>query len=333
MKKMKLYVSAILAAVCLTACYDDYVKDYEVQSVYFAFQTDVRSVIVGEGMKFSTGIMLAGVIENSMDRRVKFTVDNSLLNDDAVSALKNHDFTYIKDHFATIDQIEALPSDVYKLLVENQESNEAIIRKGQHLGSITVQVDSAKFLSDASRLVPDQAIAFRITESDSAPALEGKESEVICVRYENMLFGHWWHGGVTVVTDATGQEVDRIEYFTTIPQADSKVWTLTTVAPDELTTNAMGGNQNSSKSELKLKIDMEDGSIDVSSADGASYDVTSDGVCQYNRAKLLQNRQIFLKYKWEADGKTYHATDTLTFRNRIRDGVNEVRDENPNNYQ
>ena len=40
-----------------------------------------------------------------------------------------------------------------------------------------------------------------------------------------------------------------------------------------------------------------------------------------------------LKYKYEKDGLVYHATDTLTFRNRIRDGVNEWQDENQEHYK
>ena len=61
--------------------------------------------------------------------------------------------------------------------------------------------------------------------------------------------------------------------------------------------------------------------------------VEADGDCSFNRAKLLQNRRIYLKYKYVKDGLTYHATDTLTFRNRVRDGVNEWQDENPGNYE
>ena len=39
-----------------------------------------------------------------------------------------------------------------------------------------------------------------------------------------------------------------------------------------------------------------------------------------------------LKYV-NSDGNTCYAQDTLTFRNRLRDGVNEWQDENPSHYQ
>ena len=174
--------------------------------------------------------------------------------------------------------------------------------------------------------------SLRLTDGNGTDLIAGKETSVIGVRYENMLFGNYWHGGETVVTDASGAEVNRIAYYTTVPQSETRVWTLTTVAPFSLTSNAVGGELNGSKAQRKL-TQGADGAITVSAADGADYAVEADGECSFNRAKLLQNRRIYLKYKYEKDGLIYHATDTLTFRNRVRDGVNEWQDENPANYE
>jgi len=62
--------------------------------------------------------------------------------------------------------------------------------------------------------------------------------------------------------------------------------------------------------------------------------ITPDGESTYNNTKLLQERKLILKYKFTntVNTFTYHCTDTLTFRNRIRDGVNEWQDENPSHY-
>jgi hypothetical protein len=75
------------------------------------------------------------------------------------------------------------------------------------------------------------------------------------------------------------------------------------------------------------KIILTDGSTAVQT-------FAPEGECTFNNAKLLQNRKIFLKYQYTdaVSGFTYHCTDTLTFRNRIRDGVNEWQDENPSHY-
>jgi hypothetical protein len=43
---------------------------------------------------------------------------------------------------------------------------------------------------------------------------------------------------------------------------------------------------------------------------------------------------LILKYKYTnaGNGWTYHCTDTIQFRNRLRDGINEWQDENPSHY-
>ena len=89
---------------------------------------------------------------------------------------------------------------------------------------------------------------------------------------------------------------------------------------------------NSTAAQMKLTLG-EDDAITVSPVEGATYSVEPDGESMFLRSKLLQDRKIALKYKYEKDGLVYHATDTLTFRNRIRDGVNEWQDENPEHYE
>ena len=331
-KNMKKYLFILAASFTMTSCYDDYVKDYDTQAVGFANQTDVRSVIVGEGMKFSTGVALGGTIENTVDRPVNFEIDYSLVNDATLQAMKTHVFSYIQNLTKPLSSLEALSADAYKLLPEGGSDGRVIIRAGSHLGKIVIKIDSTAFLADASRTLPKFVIPFRLTDGNGTDLMDGRTTSVIGVRYENMLFGNYWHGGETVVTDASGTEVNRIAYYTTVPQPETKIWTLTSVEPFALIANAVGGELNGNNAQLKL-TQGKGGAITVNAVDGAKYVVEADGECAFNRAKLLQNRKIYLKYKYEKDGLTYHATDTLTFRNRVRDGVNEWQDENSGNYE
>ena len=145
-----------------------------------------------------------------------------------------------------------------------------------------------------------------------------------------MLFGSYWHGGVTVEKNASGTVVSTTPYYTSIPQPQAKTWTLTTIAPNALAIQGYTGN-TSTKNELKLTLNGND--IAVSSATGSTFNYLPEGASTFNRPKLLQDRKIFLSYKYvNAAGNTCYATDTLTFRNRIRDGVNEWQDENPSHY-
>lgn len=329
---MNRFIIGAIALFMMTSCYEDYIVDNDFQAVGFANQTDVRTFVVGEGMRFSTGVALAGTVENDEERTVRYEIDNSLVNDETLSQMKSHSFSYISDLYAGIDELEILPASEYNLIPQGNEAGKVAIEKGSHLGVIEVTVDSAAFLSDVSRVSPKFVIPIRITDCDAAQLLEGRTTTVIGVRYENMLFGNYWHGGYTIVKDASGNEVDRIYYNTSIPQSDNLVWSLTTVGPFSLTANAVGNEVNSgSTAQMKLTLG-DDDNITISPVEGAKYVVEQDGECRFLRTKLLQERKIALKYKYERDGNVYHATDTLTFRNRIRDGVNEWQDENPDHY-
>ena len=132
--------------------------------------------------------------------------------------------------------------------------------------------------------------------------------------------------------DADGNKVRTDTYATTIPQADNLVWTLSTSAPFELTANAVGSEFNGTAAQMKLTLG-DDDSITISPVAGAKYTVEPDGESRFIRTKLLQDRKIVLNYKYVSGGNTIHAHDTLTFRNRLRDGVNEWQDENPAHYE
>lgn len=326
-------MSLTFLALAAVACYDDYTGDYSLVAAGFANQTDVRSVIVGEGMSFSTGVALGGTVENDEDRYITIATDYSLVNASVLSAMKSHTFQYISDLMSQVSSISALPANVYELESEGRHTGQVLIPKGSHMGKITVRIDSAAFLADAGRVYPKEVLPLRLTDGNGTTLMEGRETSVIGVRYENMLFGNWYHGGYADKTDALGSPIGTSDtYYTSVPQAENLVWTLTTVAPFELTANAVGQEFSGSTAQMKLTLNSDD-TITISSVPGASYTVEPDGESRFVRSRLLQDRKIILNYKYSSGATTYHAHDTLTFRNRIRDGVNEWQDENSAHYE
>ena len=331
---MKKHIMALaLAAICAVSCYEDYVGDYSKIACGFANQTDVRSVIAGEGMSFSTGVALGGTINNDKDRKIGIGPDYSLVNESTLEALRGHTFSYISSLMGRMVSIEALSWSVYELETESGNPGQALIRKGTHLGRIKVKIDSAWFFADPQLLDSVlKVIPLMITDGNGTDIIEGREYSVIGVRYENTLFGNWYHGGAAVIKDGTGASAGTMTYPASKPQADNLVWTLTTVDPNSVTANAVVNAFNGEKAQMKLRLNA-DGSITISSVAGASYDVQPDGESRLIRSKLLQDRKIVLSYKYADGGHTVHARDTLTFRNRIRDGVNEWQDENSSHYE
>ena len=145
-----------------------------------------------------------------------------------------------------------------------------------------------------------------------------------------MLFGNYLHGGVTTVKDASGATIETKVYYTAVNQGDTKIWTLTTAAPNAVASNGFSDVTSTTKKEIVLTL--SGNNVTVSSAPGSTNTYEADGASTYNAARLLQERKIFLNYKFVDGENTYYCKDTLTFRNRIRDGVNEWQDENPSHY-
>ena len=83
----KIIVSLAVCCVIATGCYDDYTMDYEYTGIYSAYQYDLRTFVVGEGMKFDFTVALGGVVENVRDRAVEVTTDDALLSADLPPSL------------------------------------------------------------------------------------------------------------------------------------------------------------------------------------------------------------------------------------------------------
>lgn len=324
---MKKILAIFLLAVTLVTCYPDYIKDFDYTSIYIPIQLDVRTFVVGEGMKFNIGVELGGVRDNTRDRIVTYKVDNSLITPSVLDKLKGGP-AYIAAATANVSTLLPLPANYYSL----SNPTQFVIPKGDHTGVVTIKPDSLKFLADPATIAPVYALGIRVLSADADSLLYNKRTAVIGVKFENMFFGSYWHGGVTTVKDAADVNVvNTIRYYTQIPVSEVKTWSLKSVSPYAVSVNGYSDVSSSSAPEFILNI--SGSNVTISSSATGKYAIKPDGASTYNQAKLLQNRKIFLSYKYlAADGNWYHAKDTLTFRNRIRDGVNEWMDENPANY-
>ena len=316
MKKLLMLFAVI---VLLSSCYDDYVKDFDKSFVYLPYQTNVRTFVVGEGMKVEVGAVLGGVLNNNMDRVVNYSIDNSIVTPLVYQSLVDDTRDYVKNNVWT--SLSGLANGSYTL----SNPNSMIIKKGNTSGTIVVRPDSVKFLSDIDNLKAKYALGFVITSCPDVDTINTeKKNAVIAFRYENMLFGNWFRSGA-----ANADGVINV-YRAKVNQATSDLGILTTVAPLKLYYNHFGVPAKIGGMFLSLN---KDNSISISGDTGAAIQVVQDGECKYNAAKKLQDRKIFLSYKFVENGVTVQCKDTLSFRDRIRDGVIEYRDENPNNYK
>ena len=325
---MKKILAFIILSVAMVSCYDSYIYDFTYTSIYFPYTMDVRTFVVGEGMKFEVGAALGGVRENTMDRNVSFVFDNTLITPALLTNMKAASQPYIKNPATPVTTLLPLPANYYTI----SNPNTMVIKTGEHLGTVTIKPDSVTFLRDSLKtMYSTYILPFKITAAQSDSIKYNKKTNTVGVRFENMLFGNYWHGGAARVSKYNQPTVDSatIVYRWAVNDIASKIWTLTTAGPKTLYTN---GYYNLTTTKNELKLVLKGTSVYVSSATGSTNTYLPDGASTFNRSKLLQERKIFLKYKFVVKNKTYYCTDTLYFRNRLRDGVNEWQDENPSHY-
>ena len=311
-----LFLSALML---LTGCYPDYVRDYdEGTGVYTAYQYDLRSFVMGENESFDFTVALGGVIANDRDRKVKVVLDNSLLTSDLAQLApeKNYpSFTalnailgagsfgnicqkYVTDDVkaAGITALAPLPESYYKV----SGLDAMTIKKGRHTAAVTIK--ATDFIKEDPKVfAPYYALAFRIESADADHLDPEKSFEVIVVRCENKFFGDWKSTSGTAVYTMTTKD-DKSVYVTGLAPA-KLVFTFN-----------------------------DDNTVSVSSAD-PSLTIAAGATASFNGAKLLQDRVINVSFDYTYQGQTQTVSEEMKFQSRVRDGVLEWQDENPENYK
>lgn len=334
---MKKILALLVLSIAMVSCYEEYLLDYPSTSIYFPIQQDVRTFVVGEGMKFKVGAALGGVRTNTLDRNVSFTLDPTLITPARLLAMQTSSWAYIKNNTLGLAALQLLPATYYTM---TPSSSAMLIASGWHEGAITIKADSTLFLNDSVNTIKSTyVLPFYITAADADSILEPKRFNIVGARFDNMLFGNYWHGGAALINRASNpnlfQRADTtIAYRTLVPNLDNLIWGLTTNGPSTLICNGYHDKIVVAGKNI-MKLTLKGTNVTITSGPDAPYVITQEGACTFNNSKLLQDRRIYIKYTYTQTVSpffTFHCTDTLRFRNRIRDGINEWQDENPSHY-
>ena len=161
MKKILFILLAITGCV-FTSCENQEWEfpDFEYTTVYFAYQTPVRTITFGEDV-WDTSLdnqgqcqimaTIGGVYSNDKDRTISFQIDNSIVDDIT---------------FADGSEIKAMPSSYYTL----SDNNKIVIPKGKLLGGVTVQLTDA-FFADPEATSGKYVIPVRMTDVQGADSI------------------------------------------------------------------------------------------------------------------------------------------------------------------
>lgn len=316
---MKKILAPLAVLLMTTSCYDSYVRDYDYTAVYAAYQYDLRTFVIGEEAKFDFTVALGGIMDNDRDRLVEVATDDALLKG-AVAGLKSQTLVsgdYVNNAFKSFSGADLAPMPEGSFTLTGLDG--LTIAKGRHTAAVTVRATEA-LAADPDAFRPGYGIAFKILKADADTVLETKNFAVIAILCENRFYGNWTREGETKTYDAGGALISTDSEAASL--TDDRVYTLTTVDAHTVRSNKVNG----STGEMTLRFDGDE--IVIRSSNG-----NVSGTGRFNGATLLQDRQLTLEYTVStADGIRKEVKEVLSFRNRIRDGVNEWQDENPAHY-
>jgi len=285
-------------ALCLfTSCYDDYKEDYHTSVAYFYNQELMRSFVVDEVYEIKVGITMGGKRFSDSNETVNYDIDSSLLAGTSLTLL---------------------PTEYYTLSNPSQFE----VHKGDFDGNITLKIKPA-FFNDSMALEGSYALPFRLTDTSLDKLLENKELLVLQLKYEASLFGNYYHNGVTIAKNAQGDEISELSsvYHQEEPVTnDVNNWILSTLSSNTLATSGISNLLDNETTRRFFDIGVDnDRSVTIASNSKSSIIVSQDGNCSYDRSK----KEFYIKYSYTHEGNKYFATDTLIYRNRVLDGVNQ----------
>lgn len=297
---IKLIIFTVLAVQF--GCYKNFEQDYVFSSVYFANQNLRRTFVEDEFNTIKIGVVLGGKRVNSSNEWVKFSINDTTGWD--------------------ISPYSILPDSYFSL----SSNEDIIIPSGKFIGEITMTIDDS-FFSDPDSPHDNYVLPFRIYDTSADSILGAKDSMLLILTFQSRIFGNYYHNGVVIRKSASdGSTVDTIVYHQDEPVTSAvNNWNLSTIASKTLQSRGLGNYAPSDLTGFYIHI-LDDNTITLSEdttlvSSGYDWKFEQNGTCNYNK----ESKTIFLIYKYRdiMTGYDCFATDTLIFRNRILDGVNQ----------
>ena len=75
MKKINICWYCMMCLLLMTSCYEEYAKDYEYSTTYFASQKPLRTVIADRDMSIKVGVAIGGKREVDTGDWAEFEID------------------------------------------------------------------------------------------------------------------------------------------------------------------------------------------------------------------------------------------------------------------
>lgn len=333
MNKKLIYLSSLLAVFLFAACEngDWEFPDYDHSAVYFASQSPIRTITLGEENPNVTDNTLdnlhqcqiiatiGGVYENNKDVKIDIKVDNSICTGFM---------------FKDSTEMVPMPTSHYTL-----SGNQIVISKGKVLGGVTVQLTDAFFADPLSTklhyVIPvvmthvegaDSILEGKVQDGVSAPqrlkaddwSVLPKDYVLYAVKYISPYQSNYLRRGVDVYSGAKTGTVRRHEAYVEkdeVLQNQFSTLGINVVEWDRVTKNLDGDNIDS---RLKLSFSGDGNCTITSNANGVKASGSGKFVSKGDKNSWggVDRDVLYLDYTLDYDGIKCSTKDTLVVRDR-----------------
>ncbi|ANW95860.1 hypothetical protein AXE80_06005 [Wenyingzhuangia fucanilytica] len=335
MKTKLLIIFALAFSIIACENQDIEFEDFGSTSVYFPFQTPIRTLILGEydlgfnendnNHRFEIGVTMSGVYENKKDRKVYFELAPELIDTLLIGA-------------DTIN-VQSLPSQYYTI----EQTSPVTIPSGSIKGRIPVQLKDAFFddpLSFASEKDVHYVIPLKITKYEGLDSLltgvpmvanpvkvkpedwetAPKDYTLFGIKFMNKYQGMYLRRGADEMTDAGGQKVTT-EYRDEYVVRDELVEIMTTGKDNVELSNVVRRGALSSPGNVNIELEFDqNGDCNIVSFDNDPYNVSGSGRFVKDGDEWGGEKRdvIHLEYNYTdtVNNETHKVNDTLVLRNR-----------------
>ena len=331
MKRKHIFSAILLLALSSCKNQEWEFPDYEYQTVYFAYQSPIRTITMGEDIfdtsldnqgKINVMATAGGAYSTIQDITVDFVVDNTM----------TQNLTYAPAG----GDVVALPANYYTLA-----SNKMVIPKGKPAGGVEVQLTDA-FFADPKSINTTYVLPLRITNVTNADSiLSGvpkigslkrrgvaddwdiapKDYTFYAVKYINTWHGNYLRRGQDVIVGKNGN--------TSLTKTENRRNAL--VEKDEVK-NLITASRQNAKLPLTFKdVDGTNINIEIVLAFDNNNNCTissgSSGVTATGRGSFVKKGEknswgntdrdaLYLEYQIEMAKMSVSTKDTLVMRDR-----------------
>ncbi|RZK56621.1 MAG: DUF1735 domain-containing protein [Pedobacter sp.] len=311
--KKKYYIIMVLL-MALGSCKNEEMEfpDYDTQTVYFAYQSPIRTITIGEDI-FDTSLdnqhrlqimgTVGGVYSNKENINIGISVDNSL----------TQGLTYGSPYSGTV---KPMPANYYTL-----GSNKIVIPKGSLIGGVDIQLTDA-FFSDPLSVGTTYVIPLKMTDVDQGKTiLQTKNYTLYAVRFINTWQGFYLRRGKDNVVGKAGNAAlnqSIVRHMKYVEQDEvNKINTRSLTQAEFPVVFKVAGGTSINKT-LLLTFDAN-GNCSVAASD-ASFTATGTGKFVKRGEKNSWGSQdrdaLYLNYQIDLSDRTINSLDTLVMRDR-----------------